>query len=220
MQRCRMLAWAVVLPLLCLPGPWPAQPAHGQAPAAITFTLRNNSRSSEWPVAVRRMTIAGRTVPFDRPVRLEGNWMQTAVITLVNVSPKTIVRTGMDITFPESGDGSSDHPYLGWQAAKGRVPKIVYLGRDGYHLPPRWDRDAPLQLVPGGVLQVSFAGRNDSIQKWLGGRGAVQAMLTFETVFFADGSRWSAGEYALAPVPPSRSWTMVSKEEFVRSARR
>lgn len=218
MPRRRIFAWGLVLPALCLPGLLGAQNPQRPASAEVTFTLKDADRSADWPVAIRQVTIGGRPVRFDRPARAEGDWLSTVAITLVNVSPKTMVRAGMDITFPESGDGSSQRPYLGLQWVKGRVPKIVYRASDGYHLPPYWDHDAPLQLAPGGVLHLSFDRGSPSTRAWLARAAAIRAVLSWDTFYFGDNSRWSAGEYALPPAPPSRAWTMVSKETFVRSA--
>jgi len=219
MLLSRMLVWAAVLLALLPPMSLLAQRAPGATHTEITFTLKDSSRSGQWPVAIRGVTVRGKAIQFDRPVRMEGNWLSTVVITLVNVSPKTMVRAGMDITFPDSGDGSAQHPYLGSQSVSGRVPKIVYLTADGYNLPPWWDHDAPLQLSPGGVLRLFFAGGSNSTQEWLGQQSAIRAVFMFDTFYFADNSRWSASQYALAPNPPSRAWRMVSKDEFLRSAK-
>lgn len=218
MPRRRIFAWGLVLPALCLPGGLQGQSAPRAAAAAVTFTLNDNSRMSDWPVAIRQVTIGGKPVRFDRPVRVEGGWLGTVAITLVNVSPKTMVRAGIDITFPESGDGSAQRPYLGAQRVKGRVPKIVYRAADGYHLPPGWDHAAPLQLAPGGVLHLSFDGGSSTTEAWLARTATIRAVVSWDTFYFGDNSRWSAGEYALAPTPPSRAWTMVSREAFLRSA--
>jgi len=124
-------------------------PACAQRPAApaadITFALRDADRSATWPVAVREVAIDGKPIRLNRPVRLQGPWLRTVTITLRNVSPKTIVRGGIGLVFPESGDGSAAHPYEACWSEQGRVPKIVFLAHDGYHLPPRL---RPAEAVP------------------------------------------------------------------------
>ena len=102
MLLSRMHVWTAVLLALLLPMPLLAQHALSATHAEITFTLKDSSRSGQWPVAIRGVTVRGKPIQFDRPVRVEGNWLPTVVITLVNVSPKTMVRAGMDITFPDS----------------------------------------------------------------------------------------------------------------------
>jgi len=216
MLATRSLALAAVMTAMSLAGPLAAQ---SQASSKITFTLDHYNPSSEWPVSIRQITVGGRPAQFDRPLLVAGDWLPTVTMTLVNVSPKTIVRGGMDITFLQSGDGTEQHPYLGSQSVKGRVPKIVYLDANGYHLPPWWDHDAPLQLPIGGRLHLSFV-EDKETREWLARTATVKATVRFDNFYFADNSRWSAGEYLLAPTPPSRSWTLVSRQEFLRSAQR
>ncbi|MGB9030177.1 MAG: hypothetical protein WCC27_08660, partial [Acidobacteriaceae bacterium] len=108
------------------------------APAsAITFTLDNAAYSRNWPVSVVSITINSRPVRLDQPVRVQGNWIKTVVVTLRNVSPKPIVRAGMLISFPESGNGTQGNPYLASWSTQGREPKIIWYAVDGsYHPPP------------------------------------------------------------------------------------
>lgn len=184
----------------------------------ITFTLRDPARMATAPVAIRGISIDGRPLHLDRPLRVQGAWLRTVTITLANVSPKTIVSGGIGLVFPESGDGSSAHPYEAVQATQGRVPKIVWLGSDGYHLPPGWDAQKPWSFAPGQTVRLSFTAYGDRVQAQLAGKAIHHADFAWETFYFADGSRWSAGMYALPPVPGSRQWRMVTPEEFRRSA--
>jgi hypothetical protein len=140
-------------------------------------------------------------------------------VTLRNVSPKTIVRGGIDLVFPESGDGSAAHPYEACLSEQGRVPKIVYLGHDGYHLPPGYDLQEPLQLAPGAELRLTFSTCGDAAQAKLAGKPIHQVSLALLTFYFEDNSRWSAQQYALPPLPGTRQWRMVTPNEFLRSAR-
>jgi len=197
-------------------------PACAQRPAApaadITFALRDADRSATWPVAVREVAIDGKPIRLDRPVRLQGPWLRTVTITLRNVSPKTIVRGGIGLVFPESGDGSAAHPYEACFSEQGQVPKIVYLAHDGYHLPPGYDLQKPFHLAPGADLRLTFSTCSDAAQATLASKPIHQASLAFETFYFADNSRWSAQEYALPPLPGTRQWRMVTPNEFLRSA--
>ena len=195
-----------------------------QAPAqasSITFTLPDAGRSADWPVAVQMVAIGGRPIRLGSPVPVPDGWASTATITLRNVSPKTIVSGGIVLVFPEPGDGTEAHPRAAcWPIQQGQVPKLVWLGRDGvYHLPPGWDRQKPLNLAPGTAIRLTFTSCGRDTDATLASGRIHQALLTFETFYFADGSRWSAGQYALPPLPGTRSWRMVSKEEFYRRER-
>lgn len=103
---------------------------------------------------------------------------------------------------------------------RGQVPKLVWLGHDGvYHLPPGWEREKPLQLAPGAAIQLTFTSCGQDTDTALASGRLHQAELSFETFYFGDGSRWSAQQYALPPLPGTRSWRMVSHEEFLRSSK-
>jgi hypothetical protein len=213
----RWLALAVFL--LTMPAA-----AFGQAEpssSAITFSLPDAGRSASWPVAVEGVAIGGRSIRLDSPVRVQNGWVPTATITLRNVSPKTIVSGGVILVFPEPGDGTQAHPRAAcWPVQQGQVPKLVWLGHDGvYHLPPGWDRQKPLELAPGAAMRFTFTSCGQDTDATLASGRIHQAMLTFETFYFADGSRWSAGQYALPPLPGTRQWRMVTKEEFFRGGR-
>ncbi len=99
------------------------------APAAeITFALRDADRIATWPVAIREVAIDGKPIRLDRPVHVQGSWLRTMTITLRNVSPKTIVQGGINVVFPESGDGSAAHPYEACWSQQGRCPKSSTSG--------------------------------------------------------------------------------------------
>ena len=193
--------------------------AFGQTrPASeITFVLKDTNRSADWPVAVRAVILNNRPIPLNSPVRVQDRWFETVAITLRNVSPKTIVTGGIGLVFPETGDGSSANPYGACWSAPTQVPKLVWLGRDGYHLPPGWERQKPLHVAPGTSIRLplSCEGEGDKITS----KPIHQAVLTYETFYFADDSRWSAEQYALPPLPGTRQWRMVSRDEFLRSTK-
>ncbi|MGA8532023.1 MAG: hypothetical protein WB622_20030 [Acidobacteriaceae bacterium] len=195
-----------------------AQPASAP-PSEITFTLRDPARMTTAPVAIRAISVDGRPLRLNRPIRVQGLWLHTVVIALANISPKTIVSGGIGLVFPESGDGSSQNPYQAVWSAHGRVPKIVWLAKDGYHLPPGWNAQEPWRLAPGQTVRLTFTADGDAVQARLEGKAIHQADFVWETFYFADNSRWSAGMYALPPVPGSRQWRLVSPDEFRRSAR-
>jgi hypothetical protein len=219
MPRCFPSRCLAACAAALLVAPAFAQPAK-TPPSTITFTLRDPGRIPTAPVAIRGISIDGRPLRLDRPVRVQGAWLHTIVITLANISPKAIVNGGIGLVFPESGDGSHDHPYQAVWSARGRVPKIIWLGKDGYHLPPGWESQKPWRLPPGGIVRLTFAADGDTVQTTLAGMAIHRAEFVWETFYFADNSRWSAGMYALPPVPGSRQWTMVTPEQFRRSARR
>jgi hypothetical protein len=209
--------WLLASAALLLAIPACAQQPEAQA-ADITFSLGDASRSATWPVAVREVAIDGKPIRLDQPVHVQGSWLRTVTITLRNISPKAIVRGGIGLVFPESGDGSSTHPFGACWSEQGRVPKIVWLASDGYHLPPGYDLQKEFSLAPGADFRLTFSTCGAAPQAKLAGKLIHQASLTFESFYFADNSRWSAQQYALPPLPGTRQWRMVSPNEFLRSA--
>jgi hypothetical protein len=191
--------------------------------SAITFTLEDAEYSRNWPVTVVGVTINGQPIRLDQPGRVQGNWIKTVVVTLRNVSPKPIVRAGMLISFPESGNGTQGNPYLASWSTRGREPKVVWMDAGGaYHPPPApLVSPAPLRIPPGGLLRLTFDEDGDSVQAKLAGKNTLitRATLKFQRFYFADDSRWSGGTYALPPHGVPRRWTMVTKEEFFRGTK-
>jgi hypothetical protein len=154
---CRWLRASAAVLLVIPACGVPACAQQSAEPAAdITFALRDADHIATWPVAIREFAIDGKPIRFDRPVHVQGSWLRTVAVTLRNVSPKTIVQGGINLVFPESGDGSEAHPYEACWSQQGQVPKIVYLGHDGYHLPPGYDLQKPLQLAPGASIRLTF----------------------------------------------------------------
>jgi hypothetical protein len=215
---CRWLPASAAVLLVIPACGVPACAQQSAEPAAdITFALPDADHIASWPVAIREFAIDGKPIRFDRPVHVQGSWLRTVAVTLRNVSPKTIVQGGINLVFPESGDGSEAHPYEACWSQQGRVPKIVYLGHDGYHLPPGYDLLKPLQLAPGADLRLIFSACGDATQAKLAGQPIHQASLTFTSFYFADDSRWSAQEYFLPPLPGTRQWRRVTPNEFLHS---
>lgn len=218
----RALSQSPLVGTLCLIGFLsPAARAQPQVPATrITIDLRNAQPPANWPVAVTGVAIAGRPVPFGRPITVSGKWLAQTVVTLRNISPKAVIQVGVVLTFPESGDGSHERPYEAAWSTLGRVPRVVYIDRNGVYHPPFGAQPAPLRVPPGGSIRLSFSRDGDAVQTKLADMRVplTKATLSFTTVYFADDARWSAGEYYLAPHPAPGSWTRVTKEEFFHGA--
>jgi hypothetical protein len=200
-------------------------PAFGQqTPAsAITFTLKDAEYSRNWPVSVVGITMNGRPIQFNQPVRVQGNWIKTVVVTLRNVSPKPITRGGMLMSFLESGDGTSQNPYQASWSTQGREPKIIWYSPDGtYHAPAFAPTPLPpIRIPPGGLLRLSFAKDGDAVQAKLAAKNVpiTKATLSFQSFYFADDSRWTGGQYSLPPRKFPGHWTFLTKEQFFQGSK-
>jgi hypothetical protein len=211
--------WRAFVLAAALPALSPAFAQQKPAPeSTITFTLDSAAFSKNWPVNVVSITISGRPIQLDQPVRVQGNWIKTVVVTLRNVSPKPITRGGMLLSFRESGDGTSQNPYQASWSTQGREPKIIWYAADGsYHPPPFAPTPLPpIHIPPGGLLRLSFAKDGDAVQAKLAARNVpiTKALLSFQTFYFADDSRWSGWQYSLPPRKFPGHWTFLTKEQF------
>jgi hypothetical protein len=193
-----------------------AAAAAAQQATPITFNLRSEKSVADWPVAVTSVAIGGKPVSFDHPVAVSGRWLRSTVITLRNVSPKTIVQVGMGVVFPESGTGKRDDPIEAVWSSLGLVPKVVYTDRGGHYYGLPSPGVQPLRIPPGGSVRLLFTRDGDEIQAKLARKGMpiTKATIQFTTIYFADATRWSAGQYFLAPHPAGGAWTRVTKEQF------
>lgn len=202
----------------------PAVLAQQTATTRITFNLANAEPAADWPVAVTQVAIGGRAIRPGQPIAVSGKWLGTTVVTLRNVSPKSIVQVGMDLTFPESGNGSPNNPFEAAWSSLGLVPNVVYTDRNGqFHAPPSFGaQPAPIRIAPGAYFHLPFSKDGDTVQATLAKKGVpiTKASLAFTTIYFADDSRWSAGVYYLAPHPAGGAWTRVTKEQFFSGTRR
>ncbi|MGC2618796.1 MAG: hypothetical protein WA414_07110, partial [Acidobacteriaceae bacterium] len=189
----------------------------------VTFTLDSAAFSRNWPVSVVSVTINGRPIQFDRPVRVQGNWIRTVVVTLRNVSPKPITRGGMLLSFREAGNGTQQDPYQASWSTQGREPKIIWYAADGSYHPPAFAPTplAPIRIPPGGLLRLSFAKDGDDVQAKIAAKNVpiTKAMLSFQTFYFADDSRWSGGQYSLPPRKFPGRWTFLTKEQFFQGSK-
>jgi len=221
-KRTRLQRLILVCTLCLIEFPDPAAFAQQPPETRIIINLKDEQSAANWPVTVKTVTIAGKVVRLGGPIAVSGKWIGKTVVTLRNDSPKIIAQVGMYLTFPESGNGSSEHPYEAVWSSLGLVPKVVYTDRSGhYHPPPSFGvQPSSLRVPPGGLFDLSFSRDGDAVQTKLGEKRMTitTATLSFTTIYFADDSRWSAGTYALPPHPMSGAWTMVKKEEFFRGA--
>ena len=215
--------WTLACALGCTGLMGPVAGAQQAAPMRIAFELKNATAPAEWPVAVTQVSIGGRPIRLGQPVTLSGKWLGTTVVTLHNLSRKAIVQIGMNLVFPESGDGSNQNPYEAAWSTLGIVPKVVFTDRNGrYHEPTSFGaKPAPIRIPPGGTVHLSFAKFGDEIQAKVAQKGVpiTKAYLQFTTIYFADDSRWSAGQYYLAPQTTGGAWTRATKDQFFSGAR-
>jgi hypothetical protein len=98
---------------ICALAFWPALPVEGQAlqpssPTVVTFHLRNASANA--PVRVSGIMVGDKEIGLDTPVTLEGLWIRKIQVMVQNTSPKAIVEGGINVVFPETGDGTANKP--------------------------------------------------------------------------------------------------------------
>lgn len=135
------------------------------------------------------------------PIKADENWLKNISLTIKNVSPKNITRVEVQLLFLDTGNGTSQHPFLGGTDIElGLLQEhdLYWHTTSGDRVRPQ-NPGPPLLLPPGRPLTVSFAPQYDEIRKYTEAAGysmsTIQKVLVTYDVFFTDGTKWDAGEY-------------------------
>lgn len=184
-------------------------------PSEVTFHLRYLTRTD--PVKITHVLLGDKEIPLDTPIKVEGMWMRNIRVVVQNVTSKPIVRIGVLIEFPETGDGSATKPIQSLPLALGRFPTHAFLQRDGTDK-ALTDRPQPpeINVSPGSSITLASDDYADSTQiaayKAAGHISKVD--LSLPPIHFSDESKWMAGSYYLA-VPPPVVWQQVPATDYL-----
>jgi hypothetical protein len=154
------------------------------------------------------------------PIKAGDDWLKDISFTIKNVSPKDITRVEVDLTLLDTGNGTSQRPFLGGTDVKlGLLPEHDLYGHTKSGERPRpQDPGPPLLVPPGKQLTVSFASQYNEIKEYVEAAGypmsTIQKVLLTYDIFFADGTKCHDGEY-LRPDPAVHSrYLPISFSEF------
>jgi hypothetical protein len=199
-----------------------SQMAYGQASSSplpdITFSTHIPGRQP--PFKIVRVLIDNKPIPLDVPVSVSPGWVNRLAIEIQNVSKKDIVYGEVIVEFPETGTGNpaDNKPTFTTISSLGREPATAFLRRDGTSRPvPESMLHRPeIRIPPGETMRFSFnANPNDTSEADVYRlAGAIHKVTVLpRTFFFADGSIWRGGGFAI-PAPPPIVWREVSPDEF------
>ncbi len=142
------------------------------------------------PIAIKEISLKGKTVKFDEKISEGGDWLNDLKIRFKNVSGRTITY----VNFLVALRGSVLEP-TGFPASD----NIIF----GYrHLPNEFRRDEDRVLKPGESAEMSLsplavgnmkrllAEKNKDIND------LTVAQLSIVVIMFSDGARWTGGRYS------------------------
>ncbi|QMV18756.1 hypothetical protein GOB94_08720 [Granulicella sp. 5B5] len=205
------------LPLACASGQSVKPDAADSASQSeIVFTLRNDMTNA--PIQVVGISIEGKKVSFGTPVRLTGNWLGKIRVDVKNISPKELVYGTLTVWFPETGDGTSQHPYMTSAISLGRRPLVAFRRKDGTlaPIPSAIEKQVEVSFLPGSTMSFQVEPERASYEQqqvYSAADEITKAELRFSSFYFADGTQWTGGTY-FAPVPPPQVWKEITPAEF------
>jgi hypothetical protein len=195
--------------------------AHGQAfPSQmddVKFILAIPGRQP--PIAVTRVLLDGKAVPWDSPVQVSGDWMGRIVVEVENISARDMVFGELILTYPETGAGIPGSPIVSSISNVGRESATALRLKDGTSRPmPDWmRRHSEIRVPPGGTMRFEF-GPDDTQADAYRLAGQIHTVnVKPRTFYFADGSKWSGGTF-MNPAPPPTLWEEAPREQFFPEA--
>ena len=196
--------------------------AHGQALPSqmddVKFTLDVPGRQP--PIAVTRVLLDGKAVPWDSPVQVSGDWMGRIVVEIQNISARDMVFGELILLYPETGEGVPGSPITSSLANVGREPGTAFRVKDGTTRPmPDWmRRRSEIRIPPGGTMRFEFGPDDTQIAEAYRLAGQIHIVKVNPIRFyFADGSRWSGGTF-MNPAPAPTLWEEAPREQFFPKA--
>jgi hypothetical protein len=92
-------------------------------------------------------------VPLDTPVVLQGTWMRDIRIVVQNVTPKSIVRCGITLLFPEINSAGSN-PVPSVRMGGGSLPEHALMRRDGTVQKLNNPQPPEMEIAPGATMEL------------------------------------------------------------------
>ena len=154
----------------------------------------------------------------DVPFLAGDEWFNDLSVVVKNLSSKKIVFAGIQVDFPETGDGRL-HPVVGDQSSLGQTPEHgMYSSITGQKLTEPV-RD-PILLEPGAEVTIPVI-ENDhriSVKAMLEAKLPLSKVTTclvgLREFYFEDGTRWSHGVYYRPKPGVPGKFIVIPIEEF------
>jgi hypothetical protein len=177
------------------------------------------------PAQVVAIMLGDKEVPPDTPIPVSGKWLRRVGIVVKNVSSKTMVMGLIDLSYPETGNGSPSSPILAANLGLGNPPAHFYLRKDGSKriMKSVQTQEPELHLPPGATVLFTFKGPDhanadvDQVNAFQKAGKFTKIDVSLDEFFFEDESMWHEGQYYL-PEPPPVVWRGVTPAEFSSSS--
>lgn len=137
------------------------------------------------------------------------DWLQNITVYLLNRTNNSIVYAGIVLWFPDTWNGSPQHPILTFPISLGRVPdSVAFSGGTGQ--PLRQSPNArPIAFGSRQTLAIHLGDYIDRIRASVGGAIPLAAITKMiirrETFYFSDGMKWNmSGFYTYDQASPRR----------------
>jgi hypothetical protein len=184
-------------------------------PAKIVRVMYRN-------VEVKAKRQGNAEVKPDVPFLAGDDWFNDLSVVVKNLSSKKIVFAGIQVNFPQTGDGRI-HPIVGDQSSVGQTPEHgMYSAITGRKLTEPV-RD-PILLEPGAEVTIPVINRDPDNDHRSSVTAMLEAKLPLSKVttclvglaefYFEDGTRWSHGVYYRPKPGAPGKFIVIPIEEF------
>ncbi len=192
----------------------------GGPTAARTVQLEQSF--SKDPVKIIRVMEGNVEVKPGVPFEAGDEWFKDLSVVIKNVSRKKIVFARIQVRFPETGDGTKEHPTVGDQSSAGQMPDHApYSGITGQRLndPPR----DPILVEPGHEVTIPvisrlgddhFEGIKSMIESRQSLSSVTSCVVGLSSFYFDDGTKWASGAYYRPDPSIPGKYNVVSVDEF------
>ncbi len=146
------------------------------------------------------------------------DWIRNVTVQLYNHTNKTIVFAQIEVSFPQLGDGTPQHPKRVYNITLGQIPPTVAInGRTGQPLRQNTN-SKPLSFAPGETILLDLGAYLDQL------KSAVEGLMPWEqinqiairrqSVYFPDGIKWNLYYEAPDPERPGKYKPMNDPKYF------
>jgi len=221
MTKCRTISLAALLLLFLCNMVEISAEQDGRTFRDVTFSVNLPATA---PFTVSALTLKGKQIPLDAPVKLDGYWLKDLRLTLINTSPKPI--TYVAVTLALTQVTVKDHafkarqggdPEMGFSAEAGIMPESMRRTDDRVIPPATGARE--ISIPPGGKVELIFSpdSNDDLVRAYESGVAIDDARFRFSMVWFADNTAFFNEQFHKLVDSSTRNLQRISVSEFYQS---
>jgi hypothetical protein len=198
-----------------------------RAVAASGHTIEIEAQHRDEPILIKSVIVGGQAVEAGliaadgsrqpvTPFQSGEDWLQNTTLVLLNRTDKTIAYIQVALMFPETGDGTPQHPIATYSLSLGRIPQTAaFSGRTGAALvqPAKMQ---PLSLKPGQTASISLGNYFAEIQANIQSvpfSSITKCNIRRAVVFCDDGLKWDGAYSTPDPGRPGK-WNRIQGRYF------